>query len=85
MTEKPLFRAAFMDVFVEYEALAAEQRKEYQTLHGYQGLSTNKTLAIFKTNRLVSVEDERSGTRMDDLLTCVLADSRRPRERAEYS
>ncbi|PVH89506.1 SET domain-containing protein [Cadophora sp. DSE1049] len=51
MVEKPLFRANFMEVFVELEKLTREQRREYRTLHGYTGLSPTKDLAIYKTNR----------------------------------
>ncbi|KAK0104239.1 hypothetical protein ONS96_005331 [Cadophora gregata f. sp. sojae] len=51
MVEKPLFRATFMEVFVELEKLTREQRREYRTLHGYSGLSPTKDLAIYKTNR----------------------------------
>jgi len=51
MVEKPLFRAKFMEVFVELEKLTREQRSEYRTLHGYSGLSPTKDLAIYKTNR----------------------------------
>lgn len=53
MTEKPLFRATFMEVFVEYENLSAEERKEYRQLYGFEGMSSSKVLAIYKTNRLV--------------------------------
>ena len=53
MVEKPLFRAKFMEVFVELEKLTREQRREYRTLHGYSGLSPTKDLAIYKTNRYV--------------------------------
>ncbi|KAL5327843.1 hypothetical protein ACEPPN_005549 [Leptodophora sp. 'Broadleaf-Isolate-01'] len=51
MTEKPLFRATFMEVFVELEKLTKEQRREYRTLHGHMRLSNSEDLAIYKTNR----------------------------------
>ena len=53
MTEKPLFRANFMEVFVMLEKLTNEQRKEYKTLCGHMALSNSPELAIFKTNRYV--------------------------------
>lgn len=53
MTEKPLFRATFMEVFVELEKLTKEQRREYRTLHGHMRLSNSEDLAIYKTNRYV--------------------------------
>ncbi|KAL2061406.1 hypothetical protein VTL71DRAFT_7679 [Oculimacula yallundae] len=51
MTEKPLFRASFMEVFFELEKLTKAQRQEYKTLHGHMELSDSRELAIFKTNR----------------------------------
>jgi hypothetical protein len=51
MSEEPLFRAAFMDVFIEFEKLPADKRAEYRTLFGWKGVSDNQILAIFKTNR----------------------------------
>jgi hypothetical protein len=56
MSEEPLFRAAFMEVFIEFEQLPADKRAEYRTLFGWQGVSNNEILAIFKTNRHVSTK-----------------------------
>jgi len=56
MSEEPLFRAALMEVFIEFENLPADKRAEYQTLFGWQGVSDNEILAIFKTNRYVSTK-----------------------------
>jgi len=56
MSEEPLFRATFMQVFIEFEQLPADKRAEYRTLFGWQGVSDNEILAIFKTNRYVSTK-----------------------------
>lgn len=53
MTEKPLFRSTFPDVFIELEKLKRKERREYRTLHGFKGISPVLDIAIFKTNRLV--------------------------------
>ena len=51
MSEEPLFRASYMEVFLEYEALPVEKRAEYRSLHGWRGVNDHPILAIFKTNR----------------------------------
>ncbi|KAF8853204.1 SET domain-containing protein [Acephala macrosclerotiorum] len=51
MSEEPLFRATFSEVFYKYENLTTEQRVEYRSLHGWSGLGLPRLLAIFKTNR----------------------------------
>jgi hypothetical protein len=51
MSEEPLFRAAYIEVFYKYEALPRDQRKEYRSLFGWKGVSEHPVLAIFKTNR----------------------------------
>jgi len=53
MTEAPLFRATFMEVFIRYEVLPKPLRDEYMTLVGWEELSDHEVLAIFKTNRYV--------------------------------
>jgi hypothetical protein len=53
MAEKPLFRANFFEVFLEYEQLTPEQKKEYLSLHGWKGIDKHKILSIFKTHRSV--------------------------------
>ena len=54
MSEKPLFKANFCEVFLQYEQLTPKQREEYLTLHGWDGISTNKILSIFVTNRYLN-------------------------------
>lgn len=56
MSEEPLFRAALMEVFIEFENLPADKRAEYRTLFGWQGVSDDEILAIFKTNRFETTE-----------------------------
>jgi hypothetical protein len=56
MSEEPLFRAAYIEVFYKYEALSLEEREEYRSLFGWKGVSEYQVLAIFKTNRYVAVE-----------------------------
>lgn len=51
MSEKPLFRATFGEVFYEYEQLTFPQKVEYRSLHGWSALAKNRVLSIFKTNR----------------------------------
>ena len=56
MSEEPLFRAAYIEVFYKYEALSLEKREEYRSLFGWKGVSEYQVLAIFKTNRYVAIE-----------------------------
>lgn len=56
MSEEPLFRAAYIEVFYKYEALSLEEREEYRSLFGWKGVSEYQVLAIFKTNRYVAIE-----------------------------
>jgi hypothetical protein len=52
ISETPLFRCYFSDVFHKFEEVTREQRAEYHTLHGHMTLAPdNKILAIYKTNR----------------------------------
>jgi hypothetical protein len=60
MSEEPLFRANYLEVFYKYEALPAEKRDEYRTLFGWKGVSDHHILAIFKTNRYVTTSYYRS-------------------------
>jgi hypothetical protein len=53
MSEQPLFRASFTEVFWREEELTSEQKKEYHSLHGWKGIDNNEILSIFKTNRFV--------------------------------
>lgn len=55
MTEKPLFRAGFAEVFFEIEKLTKEQRRDFRTLCAHMTLSPDsRDLAIFMTNRYVN-------------------------------
>ncbi|KAE9367024.1 SET domain-containing protein [Stipitochalara longipes BDJ] len=56
MSEAPLFRAMFMEVFLKFEALPKDLRDEYKTLVGWKELSNHEILAIFKTNRFETSE-----------------------------
>jgi hypothetical protein len=59
MSEEPLFRASYMEVFHKYEALSADQRLAYRSLYGWKGVNEFQVLAIFKTNRYVDSKLKR--------------------------
>lgn len=51
IAEKPLLAGAMVEVYMLYENLSPEERLEYRSLYGYQGVDPSYLLAIFKTNR----------------------------------
>jgi hypothetical protein len=55
MAEVPLFQAIYGEVFYKYESLPVEKRVEYRSLVGWKGTSDFEVLAIFKTNRFVTI------------------------------
>lgn len=51
ISEEPLIRCLFQEVFMAYEELTIPQRKLYKSLYGWKGIESHPILAIFKTNR----------------------------------
>jgi hypothetical protein len=55
VAEEPLFQATYGEVFYKYESLPIEKRAEYRSLVGWKGTSDFEILAIFRTNRFVTI------------------------------
>ncbi|TAQ91160.1 hypothetical protein B7494_g520 [Chlorociboria aeruginascens] len=50
-SEKPLFRADFIDVFYEHDKLSDAQKRVFKSLHCHRALHEIRTVAIYQTNR----------------------------------